>query len=261
MRIGMYANPILEKLQRKEPIYGTMIDEISNPLVIPLLSRAGFDFVVVDMEHGAFTIREIVNFVIAAKNCPISIIVRTPGKDSQMISKILDCGAHGIMVPHVETKAEVQNIIQASKYPPIGTRGYGPRGIITDYQPLACEDKIRIINQNVVIWIQVESIVAIEKMDMLLSFPEINGVIIGPMDLSVSMGIPGQMHDIHIQQMFQKVLATCNQKGVSCGIHFKDLAKSKEWKAKGMTICLHSTTFELLFEKAKKDVVELKETK
>ncbi len=257
----MYANPIIEKLQRKESIYGTMIDEISNPLVIPLLSRAGFDFAVIDMEHGAFTIRDIVNFVIASKNCPISIIVRTPGKDPQMISKILDNGAHGIMVPHVETKAEVQSIIQASKYPPIGIRGYGPRGIITDYETIPCEEKVRIINQNIVIWIQIESVIAIEKLDMLLSFPDINGVIIGPMDLSLSMGIPGQMHDIHIQQAFQKVLAQCNQKGVPCGIHFKDLAKSKEWKAKGMNICLYSTAFELLFEKAKKDLSELKESR
>ena len=257
----MYFNPILQKLQRKEPVYGSMIDEISNPLVIQLLSKAGFDFVVVDMEHGVFTVREIVNFTLAAKNCPIAIIVRTPGKDPQIISKILDCGAHGIMIPHVETKAEVQGIIHASKYHPIGNRGYGPRGIITDYDAMGCDEKIRIINDNVVIWIQIESEVAIEKLDMLLSFPEINGVVIGPMDLSVSMGILGQTHDIRVHQAFQKVLTFCNQKGVPCGIHFKDLAKSKEWKSKGMNICLYSTTFELLLEKSKKDLTELKDSK
>ena len=119
-----------------------MITEIRNPLLIPLLIDAGFDFAIVDMEHATFTHYELSQFVIAAKRTEFTVLARPWASDYISLAKVWDSGGQGIMVPCVETVEEVRGIIDASKYPPIGQRGYGPRGIITILHIYLCRKRL-----------------------------------------------------------------------------------------------------------------------
>jgi 2-keto-3-deoxy-L-rhamnonate aldolase RhmA len=254
----MLQNHLLKKISSNIPIIGTMLAEIRNPLIIPLLEKAGFDFVIVDMEHGTYSFYDVLQFVLAAKSTSLTVLVRTPGKDGQMISKVFDSGALGIMVPRVETVEEVRKIIDMTKYPPIGTRGYGPRGILTDFDSLSTEEKISLINQETLIWLQIESHNAVQQISSLINFSEINGIVIGPADLSISMAIPGQFKNPLMIETCENVLNACLKKGIPCGIHLRDLDSLKYWKQKGMKILIYTTPFDLLLEKFALDIKELK---
>lgn len=254
----MIENPLFQKLASNKPIFGTMLAEIRNPLIIPLLAKTGLDFVIVDMEHGTYEYYDIVQFVLAAKSTSLAVLVRPPGKDGQMISKVLDSGALGVMVPRVETIEEVRTIIDATKYPPIGKRGYGARGIVTDFDANSTAEKITHINQQTMIWLQIESVNAINHITSLINFPEINGVVIGPADLSVSMQVPGQFQDSGLIAACEKVIAACNKQGIKSGIHLRDLNSLKIWHQKGMNILIYTTPFDLILEKMALDVKELK---
>ena len=113
------------------------------------------------------------------------------------------------MVPRVETVEEVRGIIDASKYPPIGQRGYGPRGIITDFAHLSMSEKIDVINANAMIILQIEKRIAIDTISDLITPPEIDGVIIGPNDLSLSLNQPGNFTNDVFNDALQTVVDAC----------------------------------------------------
>ncbi len=255
----MFENPLKDKLDAGEHVVGTMVTEIRNPLLVPLLERAGFDFLVVDFEHGTFSHYDLLQFVLAARRSSLTVLARPPGGDYISLAKIWDAGARGILVPRVENPEQVRGIIQASKYPPFGARGYGPRGIVTFMDDsLPADQKIGIINNNSLIFLQVEKKIAVEQIDGLLAPDHINGVIIGPADLSVSLGIPGQFTSDLFCEAVELVLAACNAYQIPMGFHSGDLDLVRYWRSKGASISMYSSPWSLLAGEAKKVVEQLR---
>jgi 2-dehydro-3-deoxyglucarate aldolase/4-hydroxy-2-oxoheptanedioate aldolase len=255
----MHENPLKRKIAAGGPIIGTMLKDIQTPLIIPLLANSGLDFAIVDTEHGPFSYADIQDLVLVAKNTDFTVLVRPPGSDYISIARALDNGAQGLMVPRVETPEEVQQIISACKYPPTGNRGYGPGGIITDFQAGASQaEKMETINSETLLILQIENRTAVEQIEEMVAPPAVDGVIIGPADLSVSLGMPGDLQNSEMVAAIDRVVAACQARGIPSGIHVRDLDLLRQWQERGMTLLMYSSPLELIQSELKRSVAILR---
>jgi 2-keto-3-deoxy-L-rhamnonate aldolase RhmA len=245
--VFMRENPLRQKLRACELVCGTMIKGVHNPLLVPLLADTGLDFAIVDTEHSAYSYLDVQNFALAARTRNIALLVRPPGSDYHSIAKVLDCGAEGILVPRVETPEEVAGIIAAAKYPPIGKRGYSPSGVTTGFKKdLTMAQKVQQINQEVLILLQIEKSEAVNQIEAIIQPPEIDGVIIGPADLSLSVGVPGDYDNPKLMEAITRVITACRARKIPYGIHLPDVVKLSEWKQQGMTILMYANPFQMI---------------
>jgi len=247
-------NPVKRSLNAGGHAIGTMIAQFAEPEIGRILAAAGFDFVVIDNEHGAFTLESNLQIIIAARPTGLVLAVRVPDSDYHLIARTLDAGAEGVMVPRVETREQVERIVAAVKYPPLGRRGYGLRAIHTDRQPVAMPEAIAHVNDNTLIIIQIESAVAVEAIDDLVSVPGVDVALIGPADLSISLGVPGQFEHPKMVEAMQRVIQGCERRGVAAGAHLGSVEAWKPWVERGMR-CLLCSTDENLLESAGQQTV------
>ncbi|NMC04078.1 MAG: hypothetical protein GYA24_02640, partial [Candidatus Lokiarchaeota archaeon] len=126
-----------DKIKAGSAITGTMIHEFACPAMVPVLADAGFDFVIIDQEHGPASYQDIQDIVIAAKNYDLAIIVRSTKNEYEYMAKVLDMGADGLLIPHVDTPAEAHNVVKCTKYPPAGERSHGMRHYLSKFGPCA----------------------------------------------------------------------------------------------------------------------------
>lgn len=248
-----------EKIALGQDIYGIMIQDFLSPILMPILNDCKLDFLVLDMEHGPADYIDIQNFIIAKKNLDISVLVRPPKISQEYISKILDMGADGLMIPHVDTPEQVRNIIQWSKYHPDGKRSYGMRQTLINQSNNASKELyIKQANEKITILIQVESQESIFNLESMVSEPYIDGVIIGPADLTMDIGMIGNYTNENFINLVEKTMKTCVNKKKGFGIHFGDINLAKEWKKKGMNIILYSNEVNLLKDSILNALNELK---
>lgn len=136
----MRENAVKLALARGEVVIGTMVSAFRSPEIAPMLAAAGFQFAVLDMEHSSLSIESVADIILAAKATPLVPFVRVPGKDHYLLSRPLDAGAEGLLVPQVEARDQVEAIIQATKYFPLGRRGRTSWQLVL---PLSCRSKAR----------------------------------------------------------------------------------------------------------------------
>jgi 2-keto-3-deoxy-L-rhamnonate aldolase RhmA len=187
----MKRNRMKEKLRAGEPVFGVSV-MIPSPQIVEMIGAAGFDWVLLDCEHGTLTLESLELMAMAAEACGITAIARPMTKSAEHILQVLDRGAMGVQVPHVNSSAEAREVIAAVKYHPAGQRGlaagtraanYDAHGTLADY--------VKAANEATLIAIQLEDQAAIEHIDELLQVDGIDVFFIGPSDLSQSMGHPG----------------------------------------------------------------------
>ncbi len=210
-----------------------MVAEFESPAIPVILADAGLDFFILDMEHGAFSLAGALAILQTARLAGITPLVRVVDGMYHVIAPVLDAGAQGIVVPRVETREVAERAIAAMRYPPLGVRGiYGGKAN-NDYRPVKLMEYTRQANDEILAMIQIESATAVGRAAELLATPGLDGVLVGPWDLALSLGVdPG---DAIVGEMTQKVLETAQRNKVACGIHVGDPAVSKQWQARGMT--------------------------
>src|SRR5919106_6456626 len=187
----MKKNRMKEKLRAGEPVFGVSI-MIPSPQIVEMIAAAGFDWVLLDCEHGTLTLESVELMAMAAEASGITAIARPATKSPHHILQVLDRGVMGVQVPHVNTKQDAHDVLAAVKYHPMGRRGLaaGTRAAVYDsHGPLA--DYVKAANDATLIAIQLEDKEAIENIDELLAVDGIDVFFIGPSDLSQSMGFPG----------------------------------------------------------------------
>jgi 2-dehydro-3-deoxyglucarate aldolase/4-hydroxy-2-oxoheptanedioate aldolase len=162
------------------------------------------------------------------------------------------------MVPRTETREQVENILQAAKYPPRGSRGCGIRPIITDYELSTIAEQIDHLNKDTLVVIQIESALAVESIDELVAVQGVDVALIGPNDLSISLGVPGDYEHPSMVEAIQKVVDSCAKQGVASGIHIRDMSVLQFWMERGMTFIACSTDVELLIMAAMQVVTTLR---
>lgn len=244
----MRRNILKQRLQNGETMIGTFIQEVATPAVAQIFKQVGFDFFLIDMEHGPFSLETVANIVRVGRLLDMCPLVRVAGPEYHLISGPLDHGAMGIMLPRVETRVQVQTLVECMKYPPLGKRGCSSDAPHSEYVfgPLA--EFLEVNNQDTLAIIQIERKVAVENLDELLSVPGVDVAFIGPEDLSVSLGVPGQTTHPLVVEAIEKVIRSAHRHNVIPGIHLGSVALLKTWIAKGMRMITYSSDLGLLME-------------
>lgn len=234
-----------ERIRNGETVYGTMVRIQRNPAFCLIARDAGLDFFMFDCEHGIYNLETMHDMFQMAEACGITAMLRVPMLDKESISRYLDAGAKGVMVPMTETPEQAREIVHWSKYPPVGERGYGS-GIGASYYKTGLEtvSAMKEINDRTISIAQIETGLAIENAEEIISTEGIDAVIIGPNDLSVSLGIPGKLTDELEIRSITKIAELARKYGKGFGIHGPESLQEKF--ASYINLCIHSTDADLL---------------
>jgi 4-hydroxy-2-oxoheptanedioate aldolase len=227
-------NRIKGLLRGGKSVIGTMLIEFRQPSIMQMFSNAGFDFVIIDNEHGPFTIETIAELSRAGRGLGITPIVRVPELTYTHITQPLDAGAQGIMIPRITGASQVAEVVQMMKYPPIGRRGSVMARAHTNFRSGAVESAMELMNNETMLVVQIETVEAVEQMEEILCVPGVDVALVGPNDLSIAMGVPGKLTDPVFLKTVESVVAACTKAGIIPAIHMNDLDKAAAWASKGM---------------------------
>jgi len=181
-----FKNPLKQKLKQGKKTAGSWLG-MASPIASEIVARSGFDWVIIDMEHGPGDIMTLISQLQAINGSNVSPIVRVPWNDFVIIKRVLDAGAHGLIIPYVNTKAEAEAAVAACKYPPEGIRGLAGSTRAAWFN-LMGKNYLSYANDEILIMTQVETRTAVGNLDDMLQVSGIDGIFIGPMDLATSMG-------------------------------------------------------------------------
>lgn len=227
-------NPLRATLNAGKTVLGTMVAEIRQPAIMQLLRLAGFDFCIIDNEHGPFNIETIADLSRAGRAYGVTPIVRVPELAYTYLAQSLDVGAQGIMLPRVYTVEQVQEAIQIVKYPPEGQRGCALNRGHTNFQPGPVLDVMARANQENLVVIQIETKEALEQVDAIAAVSGVDVLFIGPNDLSISLGVAGPPTSETMVAAIAKVVAACQRHNRHCAIQLADVELSRHWAANGI---------------------------
>ncbi len=204
-----------EKLNQKENILGTWV---ISPSVHSLnaICSSGIDFVILDQEHGSISANNLLPLIntVRANNC--NALVRPASINKYAIQQALDNGADGIQVPNVENERDARRVVEYSKYPPVGTRGYSPFVPSSNYTNNGSKWNIE-MNNKLVTGINVEGEEGISNIDLIMKIKELDVIFVGLFDLSKALGIAGDVENILVTEKLKEVIQTGNQYGKSIG--------------------------------------------
>ena len=210
------VNVLKEKLQKRELTIGSWLT-LGHNSIAEIMARAGFEWLVVDMEHSVITLDTAQQPIQVIEGCGVTPLVRVGENNPTIIKRVMDAGAHGVIVPMVNTREQAEAAVSAVRYPPLGTRGVG----LARAQGYGDEfEKYRDwVKEESIVIAQIEHTNAVDNLESILSVNGIDGCIIGPYDLSGSLGMPGNFEHPDVLAALKKVEQTCQKKRVTLGIH------------------------------------------
>jgi 2-keto-3-deoxy-L-rhamnonate aldolase RhmA len=255
----MKPNALQKRLGEGKPAYGTMIQISRNPAVAQIMAMAGCNFVIFDMEHNPYNLETVADMVRVARLSGVTPLVRVPDPEYHLMCHPLDLGAQGIMVPRVEARAQVEHMVECICFPPLGRRGCSVNKGHNDFESQDLWEFTEQANRENLLILQIELRQAVERIDELLDVEGVDGVIIGPNDLALSMGVRGEDLLDRLEQPIQHVLDACLTVGIPCGIHIANLQWLGEWQRRGMQLLCYSTDIHFLRDGAATGILWLKE--
>ncbi len=203
-------------LQAGRPAVGSWIT-LAHPAIAEIMARAGFDWLVVDLEHSVITIGEAEELIRTIGSAGVAPLVRLTSNDADQIKLVMDAGATGIVVPMVKSKGDAVAAVAAVHYPPRGTRGVGlarAQGYGTSFQ-----DYRTWLEEESVVIVQIEHIDAVNDLEAILSVDGVDGFIVGPYDLSASLGVPGQFEHPDVVTALERIEREARRLGKPGGFH------------------------------------------
>ena len=231
----MQKNSIKATLQAGGSVLGTCITDCFNPEIVVAVQAAGLDFFFIDSEHARTSFDDVQGFVRVAKSVGVVPLVRVPQPEYFFLARMLDVGAMGIINPRTESVDEVRQIVGAMKFPPLGRRGYGLRSIVTDLDFKGAAAEMESANKESMVIVQMETQSCVDAIEDIVSVPGVDATMVGPFDLSVSLGIPGEFEHPKFWSAFDRMVEACNRAGVAPGVHFgntKMLQRAREHGAR-----------------------------
>lgn len=211
------------KLRRRERLFAGWVS-YAHPSITETFAYAGFDFIAIDMEHSTISLEQAQRIIAASQSMGVPCLPRPVSHSNDWFKPLLDSGADGLLVQMVNTPEEVEKIIDYLKYPPVGCRTYGVNR--AQAYGFDFDNYIRHWNEASTLIIQVESIQGVENIDELLDFDEVDGVMVGPYDISGSLGVPGQTSHPLVIEASRKVIDACERFGKSCGTQIADATQA-----------------------------------
>jgi 2-keto-3-deoxy-L-rhamnonate aldolase RhmA len=254
----VHINTVKLALKQGQIQCGCSVLQLRSPDVLRALRAAGLDWVFLDAEHGPFdleTLHDMMRVAVREGLCPI---VRVADLQYHLIARALDSGAQGVLLPRVESPELLEKAVSWTRYPPIGVRGYGLGGPHLSYEAVSMAQAIAHQNEHVMVVFQIESRAAIARIDELLSVPNVDAVLIGPADLSVSLGIPGEFEHPEFVAAVELIRDHCIRRGIAPGMHMRSIDMVKRWRGRGLRFISCSNDIGMLFEKATETVAALR---
>lgn len=189
-----------------------------TPDIPAIASACGYDAVYVDLEHTSTSLDTAQMLCVSALGAGISGLVRVPSHDPSVIARVLDGGAVGIIVPHINSKEEAERVVQAARFPPIGNRSISGPNAVSGYAPRDAAQLAELLERRTVVAVMIETPEAVEASDSIASVDGIDMILIGPSDLTAEMRIHGQYENAHFHRAVESVAAACRSHGVALGI-------------------------------------------
>src|SRR5580692_1223503 len=225
-------NGFRQRLQKGEVLLGQMVLELFTPGIGPMLAACGLDFVIFDMEHGRCDISLMSEMIASCRGSKIVPMARVPDLNFAPLSRVLDVGARGVMVPRVETRQQAEDIVSQLKYAPMGRRGVA-LGIAHDLYRAGSAEFFAQANEDIAVILLLETEKAFENLDAIVSVPGVDVAWMGHYDLTVSMGIPAQFEHPRFLGAMDELATVCRRHGVAPGFLPSTPDLAVHWIGKG----------------------------
>lgn len=207
-----------ERMKQNELLIGSMISEVSLPNLIRIFKVNGLDYAIIDCEHGAFSFPQLADMVAVANSVSLPIIIRIPDNRREWVLKMLELGADGLLLPMCDSAEIIEQVVKYGKYPPIGKRGLATSRPHCNYKMGDVRTYLEKANERTMIFGQIETSEAMNNCESILSVEGLDGLFIGPNDLSVDLGIPGDVSDPMIMDAVRTVHSAAEKAGKPLGI-------------------------------------------
>ncbi|HEX9450836.1 MAG TPA: aldolase/citrate lyase family protein [Burkholderiales bacterium] len=220
------TNPAIERLEKGEVAIGIGIRGLRSVEVARLMKSAGFDWLFIDLEHGSTSVETAGQISVAALDAGIAPIVRVPAGELALGARCLDGGALGIVIPHVDTPEQARAMIDAFRFPPLGHRSIGGAYPHFGFASRPVDEVVSALDSATLVIAMIETPLAVENAERIAAVPGLDGLLIGTNDLSLEMGIPGQLDHERLKAAIDTVLGACKKHGkipALGGIYGKEL--------------------------------------
>jgi 2-dehydro-3-deoxyglucarate aldolase len=254
----MVSDRLRNKVNLKTLTLGSWIT-LGHPAIAEIMAGAGFDWLVVDLEHSVIDLEVAGDLIRTIDLCGAAPLVRLTSNDRNQIKRVMDAGAHGIIVPMVNTPEEALRAVAATRYAPVGSRGVGlarAQGYGANFQ-----NYLKWQSEGPVIIVQIEHKDAVDELEAILKVPGIDGFIVGPYDLSCSMGIAGQFEQAEFVHTIKRIHEIGQQVGSLVGMHIvePDLQQLEQMARDGYNFIAYSVDIRLLDIGARQGIARIKE--
>jgi 2-keto-3-deoxy-L-rhamnonate aldolase RhmA len=253
--MAAYPNHTKRRLAEGKLVVGMGIRQARTVDIVMIAKTCGFDWLFIDMEHGSLDLDTAAQISVASLLAGITPIVRVPGKEHHHASRILDNGAQGIVIPHVDTAEEAQRAVSNCKFPPIGHRSVASMQPHFGFNSISVDELTQQANEETLVIPIIESPQAVENADAIAAVPGVDVLLIGINDLSAEMGIPGQYTNSRIEEAYRRVIAACrkhNKIPGMAGVYEPKLME--KFMALGMPFVLAGSDINLLMVSGKERV-------
>ena len=254
----MTPNSVKQALRRGEVQLGCAFAQFRSPEIPRILRASGFDWAFVDTEHGNFSTETVQDLCRVSSLIGFCAVVRVAELHYSQVARALDCGAGGIVFPRVESAELLEQAVSWAKFPPAGIRGFGLTNMAMNYQAASFAQMIDYFNENTLVVLQIETRRAVEAREELLSVAGVDAVMVGPADLSISLGVPGEFEHPKMVEAMEAIRDTCVRRGVAPGTQTRSLGLAKFWRDRGMRFLGCSSETAMLAEKAREITAALR---
>jgi 2-keto-3-deoxy-L-rhamnonate aldolase RhmA len=230
---------------------------LGSPTVAELLAHAGFDWLVIETEHSALDTAEVQHMLMAMNGTNAVPIVRVQSSDPVFIQRALDMGAMGIVVPMVKSVAEAQQVVAATRFPPLGTRSFGP--LRAGHYTFDSQDYFERADDNILTILIMETKGTVDNMGAIAALPGIDGFYVGEYDLSLSLGLnPMNLPLAEIEAVIERLLSVARETGIAAGIGASTPDQLRRRRDQGLTLLGYGPDYGMLAAAAREGVASLR---
>ena len=214
----MIENKVKRALLSGGTCVGTMITDARTPAIAQVLANAGFDYFILDTEHGAFSMETVADLMLMSRLVGIAPFVRVPANTPDYVSRVLDGGALGVIAPHIRSADEAKAVVSAAKFPPLGERSNAGGLPHLHFRSFPAAEACAALNDATMVVVQFESAAALDRAEEIVAVDGVDMVLLGLNDLLADWGIPGEYDHPRVREAYAKTIAACRKRGKHCGV-------------------------------------------